>query len=107
MKRERFVWPPEKWEERIKSQTEISGFLARDMIRNVANYQADAKKDVRLSVQECKACFYFRRGGIAGQAFTTYNCELCGVEKQYHNTAVPHNCGEHEGICVRCTGRMD
>lgn len=35
-----------------------------------------------------------RQGGICGQAFSEYNCALCGNKEMHHNTATPLVCGD-------------
>jgi hypothetical protein len=106
MKHEWHVYPPEEHEHYIKRKTEDAQRLAERSARQVHDYDADAEHDLRLKLKQCKACFYFKRNYLAGQAMTQFNCELCGKEKWHANTAVDRNCGEHE-VCVRCSGLIE
>lgn len=79
-----------------------------DLRNGLADFDFDAHRDRRLKVRECKACFYLKRGRIAGQAFTAWRCDFCDAEPpMHHNTAVPRVCElcsvKHD-LCTRCSG---
>lgn len=96
-------------EENIKDNTFWSSRYCEKLRNRLSNYEQDNKKGSRLKIQECKTCFYLRNG-IAGQAFTKYNCQHCGKEQMYHNTAVPNycvECAKQYNTCVRCGSEMD
>lgn len=66
----------------------------------------DAKKAQRVARRQCKDCFYLR-GGVAGQAFTDYNCAACGKESSWPNTHVPQlcdECSDKHDLCQYCIG---
>lgn len=80
-----------------------------DRLRNADKARADAKREQRIAMHECKFCFYFGHG-MAGQAFTDYICAGCGTEQMHGNTAVPklcHDCGNKMNACVRCGGTLE
>ena len=80
-----------------------------DRLRNADKARADAKRERRIAMHECRFCFYFGHG-MAGQAFTDYVCAGCGTEQMHGNTSVPklcHDCGNKMNACVRCGGTME
>ena len=93
----------------INERTERSEIRANAYISRVDNYIHDTTKETREHFRECKYCFYFRNG-IAGQAFTRFNCKNCKAGCIYHNTAVPVlclDCSFKYNICVRCGADLD
>jgi hypothetical protein len=76
-----------------------------ERVRATAMFLLDAKKEQREKEHQCKPCFYFRRGGIAGQAMWSWNCRVCGEEQMHHNTATPQVCKaccEQWELCEKC-----
>lgn len=71
--------------------------------------ETDSGSIARLHLATCKVCYYLR-GGLAGQAFTSYTCKGCGDVHQHPNTDVPQyckQCSERYHICIRCGGTLD
>lgn len=83
-----------------------------DRIRkSVARLTLDAERKHRLRDRECPACYYLRRGGVAGQAFTAWTCKSCRMAQcEYPNTNVPSycdTCSDEYSVCVRCGGDIE
>lgn len=77
-----------------------------DYLRRGAKAKTDKQRKQRVAVRECRFCFYVSRG-MAGQAFTKYDCMACGTPCVHSNTAVPklcESCADELGACVRCGG---
>ena len=77
--------------------------------KRLARAEIDDGRVARLAQRECVVCFYMR-GGLAGQAFTDWKCNACGVDGNYPNTAVPrfcNACSDKFEICVRCGGDIE
>jgi len=82
---------------------------AKDRIESVllrANkYKHDPDKKDRLSSQQCVWCFYTPT--MAGQAFTSRECGLCGRDMKFGNTntdAFCKDCAKEHGLCKHCGG---
>lgn len=59
--------------------------------------------DHRRARYECRRCDSF--GQIVGHGFTHFECEKCGKESHYPNTATPkicQKCCKKLGVCCRC-----
>jgi len=68
-------------------------------------YEQDADRYERWKDQLCCACFYLRRGRLAGQAFTDRPCGVCGVSMTFPTTATDALCPECSKklkLCKRC-----
>lgn len=78
--------------------------------RRLQQLEEDSAHQVRTTeTLQCKFCCYMG-GGFAGQAFTNYQCQICGIEDRHHCTAVPllcKDCARREGLCVDCGNALD
>lgn len=57
----------------------------------------------RIKRQLCKRCSL--GGGLAGQAFTSWECGICEKPQQHHNTACPKlckECAKANELCINC-----
>lgn len=75
----------------------------------LASCDADDKRKERLAIRECRSCYYFDRGRMAGQAFTEFACQLCHAKAMHGDTVVPKGCwacSDMWHICVRCMGDL-
>jgi len=84
--------------------------------RDVVLYRAlsifgDPNKTQRLAERACTVCFYLRRGGLSGQAFTAWSCLNCEqLQPEWHNTAHPRlceGCAKKLNCCQKCGADMD
>lgn len=94
----------------VQLATEQGRRYCEDALACALRYNADSERDERLKAHECPWCWYFRRGGLAGQAFTEWTCSGCGKEQRHPNTATPRLCVEcavKYGLCVECTGDLE
>ena len=58
----------------------------------------------------CKKCYWDNKGMVSGQAFTDFECALCGRTDMWHNTDVPkfcRECSEKFNMCQRCGADME
>jgi hypothetical protein len=81
----------------------------RDRLALAAQAAADLKCAERLKARECAYCFYLDTR-VAGQAFTKWNCQVCGAPSQHANTAVPKlccACADEYDLCTSCMGDQD
>lgn len=93
--------------ERINQMSQFGAHRVSNMLARAAVVADDHDNAKRLEAHECRFCFYLGRGALAGQAFTSWKCGLCGAEGQHANTAVPRvcrPCAEGFGLCVTCGG---
>jgi hypothetical protein len=84
------------------------GFFG-ESLRRAERAAKDAKLDQRQALKECKLCFYFGHG-LAGQAFTQYECRACNEPQMHANTRVPvlcSDCATTLGACVSCGGSRE
>lgn len=73
----------------------------------LAQFELDVDKDDRLLYGQCRWCWYFRSGGIAGQAFTSRRCDTCGETQTYSSTDTLKlclGCSQKYELCRRCSG---
>lgn len=94
--------------ERIKSETHWSIRHYTDLKKRIEEYENDSRNELRLKNRECKTCHYLR-GGMAGQAFTNYNCKNCDEANSHPNTAVPkycNKCSDEHSVCKRCGSKL-
>ena len=71
---------------------------------------SDSGAKERRKEHWCRWCFYFRRGGLAGQAFTDAECGCCGVTMTFSSTAVDRiceKCASKYSLCRHCGGDID
>lgn len=88
-------------------KTSMARQIAVEHLQAALDYKADAEKKQRLKNGYCRTCFYLRRGLMAGQAFTAWECGICGAEKVHHHTGTPvvcAPCSKEHRICVECGG---
>lgn len=86
------------WSQRYYKQQKVA----------LENYENDVDKERRISNRQCKTCQYLRNG-LAGQAFTDYNCSHCNQAGCHPNTAVPKyckTCSTEFDICANCGSEM-
>jgi DNA-directed RNA polymerase subunit RPC12/RpoP len=91
-----------EWTSRAKLH--IAGLRER-----LANIDGDAEREERLRQLQCPACWY-ASGGLAGQAFTRYTCQVCSAEFQHPNTHTPRMCrvcSDRLRICVECGADLE
>jgi hypothetical protein len=96
--------------ERVKETTYWNAKHGEEQVANACAYVIDARMESRQRDQECKYCFYFRRGGMAGQAFTEWNCAVCGGEQMHPNTACPKvckDCSKKLELCTQCGADLE
>ena len=92
----------------VKFASRMSQMSIHTTLELAENLTTDPDRDERLARQQCAPCFYVRI--IAGQAFTTYECELCQTKHKHPNTATPKlctPCASHNALCVRCCADMN
>ena len=85
--------------------TELAKSKVERAIEKAKNIEQDAHKDARLSVNECKACFYFDR--IGGSAITSRECMCCHEVQTYASTSTDvlcKPCAEKHSLCKHCGG---
>lgn len=96
---------------RLQRETHYSNQYVESRRFRLNDFDKDESKYIRVSANECKTCFYLRRGDhLAGQAFTEWTCTGCSSEYMYHNTSVPKlcpACSTKFSACVRCCGDLD
>jgi len=93
----------------IQMATRMAEHQAADMLRRAELYAEDLERAAREPALVCKACWYFRRGALAGQAFTAWTCGVCATEATHHDTATPKVCRECAAkhfLCTRCGGDL-
>lgn len=91
-------------------RTSIARAAAEEAVQSVRDFEADALKDRRLEVCECRTCHYIRSGRIGGCAMTAWFCGLCGKESLAGSTNTPRvcqDCGKKHSICTHCGGDLD
>ncbi len=94
----------------VESDTYQMKEFGEERVRCAAAYILDANKEKRLKEFECKSCYYFRRGGMAGQAFWNWSCAVCGEDQMHHNTNTPRvcfSCCDTHQLCQRCGGDIE
>ena len=80
-----------------------------DYQRRAARASVDGLRDQRHAMRECRFCFYVSHG-MAGQAFTEYQCGACKKFYQHPSTSVPKlcdDCADKFEACVRCGGKRE
>lgn len=88
-----------------KRATDRAWFYMRDTINLGVKFAKDPNRVSRRSLGECRLCFYSTH--IAGQAFTRYACQFCGVSGYHANTNVPklcRECADKDQSCIKCGG---
>jgi len=93
----------------VQRATETAHYIAEEGIKHALEFMADASKEKRLAVLECKTCFYFRSSRIGGAAMTTTNCRVCDKDITFGSTNVDclcMSCGAVQELCVRCGGDL-
>jgi DNA-directed RNA polymerase subunit RPC12/RpoP len=73
------------------------------------NCNHDKERARRMEHLECPSCWYLM-GGLSGQAFTRYTCQVCGEDFAHPNTSVPRvcrGCAARLHICVECGADID
>ena len=58
----------------------------------------------------CKKCEIAQRGMFSGQAFTDYECAICGKIYSHGNTDIPRicpSCSERMNICQKCLNPLE
>jgi len=96
------VWTKEM----IESTGRIRMLHFRDFILRVDKARADKNREAREASHECPFCHYIAVG-MAGQAFTEFECDGCRGKFSHHNTRVPRlcdGCADSLGACARCGG---
>ena len=91
----------------IENNTYFAEQRYRELKKRLDSYDNDDKKEYRLKKRYCKSCQYLR-GGLAGQAFTNFNCKNCGVECSHPNTDLDKycaKCADEHDVCVKCGGK--
>lgn len=75
------------------------------LIARAMSYLMDSEKSKRLHAGLCSCCFY-KGSGLAGQAFTEWNCRVCLKDQpSWPNTATPlacDKCSEKYKLCKTC-----
>lgn len=87
----------------------LAKYYVEEALRRADNIRLDSDMVERLSLQECKACFYVM-GRIGGAAVTTQPCACCGVNQSYGSTctdALCLNCAKEYSLCKHCGGDLD
>lgn len=94
----------------VRFRTSMAIANAEEACAVVHDFEADADRERRLDVHECRRCFYLMCGRVAGQASTNWRCGVCGAERTHANTATPAACGtcarEHR-LCTYCGGDIE
>jgi hypothetical protein len=91
-------------EDLIARRNNYSSWRYEDTVEAIKDYETDSKKNSRLSLMECKSCYYLKTKA-ALQAFTDYECRNCGSIKKYHNSNIPtycEDCCKEHDVCCRC-----
>jgi hypothetical protein len=94
----------------VQHKTAMNREFIESTVRHVREYEGDVHRERRLKARECPWCFYFRRGMLAGQAFTSWACSFCLKEDVHANTAHPYlctDCSDKLGLCVTCGADLD
>ena len=93
---------------------ERSNENAKEVIDNITQRAENLKNDPdceqRLKEHLCKACFYVRKGGMAGTAFTDRPCGICDKVMTFSSTAtdaICPSCAEDNGLCKKCGADME
>ena len=87
----------------VDQATQMSVMRVKSTLNLAGNYTLDPDHDNRMTLQECLCCYYSI--SIAGQAFTSYICGVCGKEKNHANTNVPKvcmECAKEYKLCHQC-----
>lgn len=74
------------------------------------NYDKDSDKLVRQENMICKHCYYIMTDRIAGQTFTTLNCNSCNKEMSFPTTDTDDlcmQCAKELNCCKHCGQKMD
>ena len=90
-------------------QTTQNDIAVRELIKEAKEMEFDTDRAARLKALLCKLCYY-RGGRIAGQAFTEWNCAVCGKADQHPNTATPvvcADCAKEHSLCRDCGADLE
>jgi hypothetical protein len=100
-----------KWNEKsIEFQTRLNRSRIHGIVKLAEDVNLDPKLASRLSIQECRFCFYNRGKRICGQGFTYYNCGNCEETNIYANTCIPklcNECAKELSCCHACGAKID
>lgn len=80
-----------------------------DILARAEKIKEDAQKDIRVSEQECKACFYVR-SKVGGSAMTSRACMCCGSDVLYGSTCTDvlcKDCAKENKLCKHCGGDIN
>jgi len=97
-----------------KKNIETTNWFNKKYYENVAlkvkKHDDDDQQDKRLKNLKCKCCYYLKGDMISGQAFTTSQCENCGVDISNPTTStnkICEKCSKEHNLCVKCGGNLD
>ena len=76
----------------------------------LAMYDADPEKAIRISEQLCRYCYYRGKHALAGQAFTDALCIDCGKQMTFATTSTDQlciDCAKKRSLCKHCGAEID
>jgi hypothetical protein len=88
----------------ISRRNSYSLWKYEDAVKAIHHWETDKYQSGRLSVSECKTCYYLKNGASL-QAFTNYICKNCNQEKNHHDSSTPDycpDCCKEHNVCRRC-----
>lgn len=91
------------------NQAMTNGRRVLALKNKVESYDSDLNRPQRLEKMRCRFCTYID-GHLGGQAFTDWECALCGTVSTHASTDVPAlclDCAKHNGLCAHCGAIMD
>jgi len=93
---------------KIEEATYFQKKHEEELIRRADLIKEDPGIKERMEHNLCKTCFY-KGTVLAGQAFTSKNCELCNSKEMYPTTYVDKvcmKCAKENNCCKHCMSSL-
>ncbi len=110
MKSTRQVLTPNELKEEVEYRTDRNKQYSEVALKKLKRFKKDPDWEKRLSVQECKYCYYINNNRIGCAALTESNCRICDKSIMFSSTVLDdccESCAKEHGVCKHCLSKME
>jgi len=96
--------------EKVQDETYWREKSTLDRINRAKKAEEDSDRKNRLKSQLCKYCYYLQGEVIAGAAFTSTTCTICGKDMMFsstHTDGICTDCAKTHKLCKECLSDID